>query len=125
MKKYAVYKADGEITRICLCSESSSDLQAGDGEDVAVVPDNTSDATHYIKDGKAVEKASLSPSVEVDGFTATVTGLPAGLEVELDGVTAITDDDPLEIEVDEPGTYKLRIDGGAPYISTTVEITFG
>lgn len=121
----AVHDSEGVILRVVTCPSSQVEGQAGSGEALVEVAEGVSDITHYIHEGEAVEKAALYPSVEVDGFTATITGLPDGLEVEFDGVTAITDDDPLEIEVDEPGTYRLRIDGGAPYISTEVEITFG
>lgn len=123
--RVAVFKSDGEIIRVIACHHSQAALQAQDDEFALEVAIDVADDTHYIKGDQAVEKAALSPAAEVDGFTATITGLPTGLQVEFDGVTAITDDEPLEIEVDEPGTYKLRIDGGAPYISTEVEITFG
>ena len=123
--RVAIHDDKGSILRVVSCSPTQLGEQALDDEFALEVAIDVADDTHYIKGGQAVEKAALSPSVELDGFTATITGLPAGLKVEFDGVTATTDDEPLEIEVDEPGTYKLRIDGGAPYISTTVEITFG
>lgn len=121
-----IYSLDnGEILRMVTGDDQTISLNTHGGESAVAVGDGEDQGTHYINDGKAVEKTALSPSVEVDGFTAMVSGLPAELEVEFDGFTATTDDDPLEIEADEPGTYKLRINGGAPYISAEVEITFG
>lgn len=121
-----IYDAEScEILRTVVCPPSQSWGQSGNGELSTEVDECVTDATHYIRDGQAVEKQALSPSVLVGGFSATVTGLPADLRVSLDGADAMTDGDPLELEFDEPGTYTLRINGGAPYISTEVEITIG
>ena len=123
--RVAIHDDKGGILRVVSCSPAQIGEQVLDGEFALEVASDVSDGTHYIRGGQALEKSALSPTAEVDGFTATVAGLPAGLEVEFDGFTATTDEEPLEIEVDEPGAYNLRIDGGAPYISTKVEITFG
>lgn len=122
---YAVYVSGGEITRIVSCDEAQAAGQAGDGESIIEVSEGVTDATHYIANGQAVEKSAIAPSVSIDGDTATVTGIPPDLEVSFDGVIAITDDEPLELTVDEPDTYTLRIDGGAKYFDTEVEIDFG
>lgn len=103
----------------------TAELNCRTGESFVPVSDLVDDSTHYIANGKAVEKAAISPSVSIDGDTATVTGIPPDLEVSFGGVIAITDDEPLELTVDEPDTYTLRIYGGAKYFDTEVEIDFG
>jgi hypothetical protein len=123
--RIAVYSDQGDILRIVSCDTSQSKWQNLSGEMRTVVGEGVSDATHYIANGKAVEKSAITPSVSIDGDTATVTGIPHDLEVSFDGVIAITDDEPLELTVDEPDAYILRIDGGAKYFDTEVEIDFG
>ncbi len=122
---YAIYDSAGEIRRIVSCQESQSGYQVGDGELICEVGEGVLDTTHYISGGQAIEKSALAVSVSAAEEEAVVTGLPAGLEVSFDGVIATTDDDPLTLEMDEPGTYTLRIDGGALYLDAEVEITFG
>jgi hypothetical protein len=123
--RIAFYSDQGDILRIVSCDASQAENQQLSGEEMVEVGEHVSDATHYISNGQAVEKSPITPSVSIDGDTATVTGIPPDLEVSFDGVIAITDDEPLELTVDEPDAYTLRIDGGAKYFDTEVEIDFG
>lgn len=121
----AIHDPYGEILRIVTAPESLVSRQCRAGEFFVVASSGVSDSTHYIVNGQAVEKSVITPSVSIDGDTATVTGIPPDLEASFDGVIAITDDEPLELTVDEPDAYTLRIDGGAKYFDTEVEIDFG
>jgi hypothetical protein len=125
---HAYYSVSGEIVIIHSGTAESAASQdnsyAGAIGYIEVKP-NVTPFTHYIANGQAVEKSSITPSVSIDGDTATITGIPAGLEASFDGVIAITDNETLELTVDEPDTYTLRIDGGAKYFDTEVEIDFG
>ncbi len=121
--RLAVFGGDGAISRVVSCHRSQSGAQAREGELSIEVDSEVTDTTHYIREGQAVEKSALSPTVTADGMEATVSGLPSGLTVLWDGEEGETDDEPLELDHDEPGTYTLRILGGAPYFDTSIEVT--
>ncbi|MGB2092316.1 MAG: hypothetical protein ACPH2J_10530 [Akkermansiaceae bacterium] len=125
LQTIAVHGEDGEILRVISCLPGQAPLQAGFGEAYVVVAHDVFDDTHYVQNGKAVKKTALSPTVLVNGMTATISGLPAGLTVSWEGEGGVTDTEPLEVDHDEPGTYTLHVSGGAAHLPVIIEVTLG
>lgn len=112
MNSYAVADGEGNITQIY--STSKRYIPCGEGVD---------DLTHYVTDSGHIEqKAAIDCDVAVDGLTATITGLPAGLSVETNGISTVTDTEPLIISYDVPGTYSVQLSGRPGYLETELEV---
>lgn len=124
----AVYdSASGKIKRIVECDDDMIDMQANDDEGVLQVRISgaVQDDTHYVKNGGIREKSVFDTMINVSGFSATVTGVPAGTTVTVGGASVVADVNPVEIEFDIPGTYTIDIGGLVEYRDESMEVTVG
>lgn len=85
------------------------------------------DDTHFFDEvaGMILQKAPLDYTLGIEGFTATLTGLPSGLTVEANGMNTTTDEEPLMITFDVPGTYRIELSGLVEYLDDSLEVTVG
>lgn len=123
--RFAFYDTDGRITTLLTApSKGFADLQDGDylevGEEVS--PDS-----HYIdlEVGECKPKTVLSPQIVVEGLTATLEGLPAGLNVTSNQMSTVTDDSALVISYDTPGLYQVEFRDNVEYLDHELEVTVG
>ena len=123
---YAIYyRKTGAIDGVFKGASELAYLQRAQGYGVIQCPPETLDTTHYVDVSDwprhVRQREALAPSVVVAGRTATVAGVPAGLEARIDGHVFETDGEPIDLTFDVPGTYRLTLDG-VRWLPTTVEI---
>ena len=85
------------------------------------------DVTHYldVSTGEIHLKQALDFELTINGLSATLEGLPAGLTVEANGMEADTDGESMSIEFDIPGTYSIHLTGLVKYLDQVLEVTVG
>jgi hypothetical protein len=125
MKQYILYKDSGEITNLLSIPESMLNDQLSDGIYALECDDSVLDTTHYVSNNEIFKKKALEYTLNIDGFTVAIDGLPAGLLVEIRGVSVVTDDDPTTIEFDKAGIYTLQIYGSVEHLDENLELKIG
>lgn len=125
MKRYIIYKDSGEITNLLSIPESMLDDQLTDGVYALECDDDVLDTTHYVDNKEILKKKTLEYTLNIDGFTVIIDGLPSGLLVQIRGVSVVTDDDPTIIEFDKEGIYTLQISGSVEHLDEIKELKIG
>lgn len=125
MPRYVLY--DNETGRI-ICSGQSSPATMSQGswkDGATLIEGEGNSRDHYVKDGEIVEKEELDTQHTLDDLTVTFTALPEGITVKTAGESITTDGDDTVLEYDAPGRYTVRLNGGAKYLSTRLEVEVG
>lgn len=108
--------------------EGDAETNALNGDRFLETEEPVGDATHYVDVATTPHdikrKLELSPSVEVDGFEATLTGVPEGLDCEVDG-TPFSATEVNRLTFSFPGTYSVSIRGGIFYTDAELEVEIG
>lgn len=119
------YDENGEILFVV---EGDAETNALNGDRFLETGEEVNDTTHYVgvttTPHGLKRKLELSPLVEVEGFGAALSGIPAGLDCKADGVS-FTSEVENHLTFSFPGTYQITIRGGIYYTDAKLEVEIG
>lgn len=70
-------------------------------------------------------RLDYEPLVSLEGLTATLTGVPAGVRVTVGERSILADDEPTELAFDRPGVYRVALRGDPHYVVKSLEVSVG